>query len=411
VNYGRVEGDLDGDGRADVVGRDAGATRAALFAGGVTGPNSAPLLLYVGEDPSYASALAHAGDVNGDGFGDLLAGAPTFAGGGSNRGKVYLYLGSATPDAAPDLVIVGAVDDADFGMDLSSGGDLDGDGYADFVVGAPALDDFSLTRPGAAYVYRGAASPSATPYFGYTSAATTSQRIGSAVARAGDEDGDGYEDIAVLAPGVGQIYYFHGGTAPTVVPYKQRPLASITNAPDGATRAGDVNGDGKDDLLVGYSGYGSGTGSFELCLGGGVAGCQQKVGTVPSAALGRGISGGLDVNGDGFADFVVGSPGDGNGKAWLYLGKAGATADLSSPIPLPNLATSPSGHGNASSLGDYDGNGYADITVGASNVANPSPQNGNGVISFYRGAASPPSTFGYNLLINGATHLGPVLAR
>ncbi|RYU72052.1 T9SS type A sorting domain-containing protein, partial [Hymenobacter persicinus] len=154
------------------------------------------------------------GDVNGDGYADVLVGAYGVSG---NQGRAYLYPGAATGLAAPTtLTEPNAANGNSFGVSVAGAGDVDGDGYADLVVGAYGVS----SNQGRAYLYRGAAT-------GVLTAPTTltepnagpSKFFGGDVAGAGDVDGDGYGDVLVGSYGVsgsqGQAYFYRGnqGTA------------------------------------------------------------------------------------------------------------------------------------------------------------------------------------------------------
>ncbi|MDP2310138.1 MAG: integrin alpha, partial [Pseudomonadota bacterium] len=143
------------------------------------------------------SSVSGAGDVNGDGYDDMFVGAPYNADGGTYAGAAFLLLGSAAPASASLSTATQytgeAVDDS-AGSSVSSAGDVDGDGYDDMLVGRPT---------GAAYLVLGSAAPasaSLTTATQYTGEAA-GDGAGSCVSGAGDVNGDGYDDMLVGAYG------------------------------------------------------------------------------------------------------------------------------------------------------------------------------------------------------------------
>jgi hypothetical protein len=153
-------GDVNGDGYADVVfGAPGESPRAFVYLGGAAGLSSNPTVF--SQPPaqsvslSYPSSqfgmsVARAGDVNGDGFADLVVGEPGY---NSYAGAAYVYFGGATGVAGPPIVLLGS---GEFGESLAGAGDTDGDGFGDLVIGAPA-------GAGTASLYRGGAKGPAGP--------------------------------------------------------------------------------------------------------------------------------------------------------------------------------------------------------------------------------------------------------
>ena len=261
-------GDVNGDGYADVIaGTHVPGTpgSAIVFLGGASGLASVPATTLTGDDVSvnFGVAVASAGDVNGDGYADVVVGAP--AASATARGRVYVYLGSAsglagvpaTTLTGPD-VLGGAGAGTSFGVSIAGAGDLNGDGYSDVVVG----DSLSLGQTGSAFVYLGSAAglaaASSTTLVGLDSG---SALLGASVSSAGDVNGDGYTDVVVGAyatpdgSGVGSAYIYLGG--PTGL--ATLPAASLTDPGMVAgadygwsvSSGGDENDDGKSEIVVG----------------------------------------------------------------------------------------------------------------------------------------------------------------
>ena len=217
-------------------------------------------------------SVGGAGDVNGDGYADVILGTPHF---GTDNGRAYVYRGSAAglgPTAAWSVTGVDSQDQV--GYSVAGAGDVDGDGYADVLVGA--LKDPLLDYPGKAYLYAGSASGLSATADWSASGESNGDEFGGALSGAGDVNGDGYADVVVGArrhlSSRGKIYVYLGS-------------ATGLDSDAGSSDVGEAEGD-----ELGYS--------------------------VASAG---------DVNGDGFADLVAGAPSrdepvDTAGKAYLYFG-------------------------------------------------------------------------------------------
>ena len=173
-----------------------------------------------GSDDGAGGAVAAAGDVNGDGVMDVLVGADNSDDGGTAAGAGYVVLGPVTDRTLKDAegVWTGWDDDMRAGASVASGGDSDGDGYADVLIGAPE-HSYSSTRSGSAFVVLGPATGTKNlrSADGWLRGNSSNMLAGAAVANAGDQDDDGYDDAALGAPGAsdgpfrsGSVYIFYG---------------------------------------------------------------------------------------------------------------------------------------------------------------------------------------------------------
>lgn len=337
-------GDLNGDGVADlVVGAPfamGGNGQATVYLGGSSPSNRPTLTLnppMQGSD--FGRSVAILGDINGDGFDDFAVGAST-ANNSSMGGQVFVYFGGATLDATPDLTLGGSAPQIQFGRAVAGAGDVNGDGFADFLVGAPRAPNNNVVDVGAAYLYLGGERPDTTADGTYRGT-MMSDFFGATLTSAYDIDRDGFADFAVGAPrtsgGESPVFIFGGGTAvPTMARTSIAPPSGARGFGRGLGSAGDVNGDGHYDLIVGApvtSGAENETGRAFLYVG-----AANGIVTTPAAtydgavggdSLGSACNGAGDVNGDDLGDVLVGAERapfagrDGPGSAYLYRGNLG----------------------------------------------------------------------------------------
>src|SRR6185369_974479 len=142
------------------------------------------------------TAVAGVGDVNGDGYDDVIVGAPGFTG-GVGVGRVSLFLGSSTGLAvSPAQTFQGDASDTAFGRAVSAAGDVNGDGFADFAVGDehyPGGGDAGRVR-----IYHGSSGAIGAPAL--TFSGPNGSRTGASISTAGDVNADGFADLAIGAP-------------------------------------------------------------------------------------------------------------------------------------------------------------------------------------------------------------------
>ena len=356
--------DLDNDGYADltvgVPGDGATAGAVQVYAGSASGLGSTPTALTGTVGSRFGAALA-AADLTGDGIGDLAVGAPD-----EGDGRVRLYRGTAVGLNTTAAATLSGVDlGGRFGASVGDAGDVDGDGYGDLVVGAP--DGSGAT--GRASLYRGRASGVYTlPLFTVTGGAPGDQ-LGAAVDGGGDVNADGYADLVLGAPGGDTVYIYNGSlSGPYNSPSRSFTGASVFGS--SLAGAGDVNRDGYDDVVVGSDTSGDGQVDVLTGSDGGLrwsTGARFLGGS--AAALGSGVTGVGDVDHDGYDDVVVGAPGysSSTGRAYLYGGTAAGLATVATTTWTGGTAGDLYGTGVAN-VGDVDGDGEPDLVIGAPGV-------------------------------------------
>lgn len=378
-------GDVDGDGLDDFVvgawmsdGGGANSGRAYLYLGA---PSSKPHLdLVLTGQASYenfGSAVAKAGDLNADGFGDLVVGGPALDFPANSAGRAYVFLGGLDRDQISDLTLAGQSLGDTYGVSVCGAGDVNGDGYDDLVIGASRHNGPS-PRSGRVYVYFGGASLDSTADLVLTGEGADDY-FGGSVSTAGDVNGDGYADLIVGAEGnedggssAGRAYVYYGGTPMDSVPDVLLTGQRGDGLGNAVASAGDVNGDGFSDVIVGAWAGPSGQqrGRANVYFGGSSMdplADLELAGEGPGERFGWSVASAGDVNQDGYDDLIIGAyrneaGGLNAGRAYVFLG--GATPDTSPDLVLTGspgeyFATS------LSSAGDLTGDGFADILVGA----------------------------------------------
>ena len=421
---------------------------AFIYYGGSGGLSSTPSEAL--QPTSFAGALfgfsvSRAGDVNGDGYDDVIVGAPgdhtnltvAFLSTSVTTGKAYIYYGNSfdgSINSEPAVTATIQLKQADFGVlglapvnplygfSVSEAGDVNNDGYADVIVGSPGyLNLLSLTLLGRADVYYGSstgisANPDRTIKGGLIGGL-----FGFSVSAAGKVNNDVYDDIIIGAPAsinilaVGSAYVFHGSstgitatsTAGAATTLQASGLLDQTLFGYSVSKAGDVNADGRGDVIVGEPLALEGVLTQTIAVGkatifyGSTTGIQTSGSTALSSPRAPSILGLIqgnllygfsvsyagDMNCDGIDDVIVGEPGGTgislgggllgltstnalSGKAYVYYGRT-TTGPVNSPswMVQDNSALSVANliGASVSDAGDVNGDGHSDILVGAPN--------------------------------------------
>ncbi len=403
-------GDVNADGYGDViVGApyyDGGQSNEGLvfvFYGSPTGLsiNNKTLLEHNQADSHFGNAVAGAGDINGDGYDDIIAAAMDYDNGQSDEGVVFVHYGSSGGiDLNSVMLLEHNVINEEFGFSVSGAGDINRDGYADIIVGVIKYSD-GQANEGAAFMYYG--SNTGLGKLSVFQANQAEARFGSSVSSAGDVNGDGFGDVVVGAPyydfgqnDEGLVYTLLGTSSGLIWLGSKQLEINKTNAHLGTSvsSAGDVNGDGFDDIIIGASEYVNGQSSEGIAIiyygsntGISDLGATKIESNSAYAYLGSSVSGAGDVDGDGYSDVIVGANlMTGNlleeGKVFVFKGSHAGIIQtpafsLEGGQQGANLGTS------VSSAGDVNGDGYSDIIVGIPHFNALNGPDAGGVKVFY----------------------------
>jgi hypothetical protein len=220
-------GDVNGDGYDDMIGGAANANgggtergQAYIFFGSATPANrlvnTADVILSGEADlDDFGYSVSGAGDVNGDGYHDVIVVGHLNDAAGNDAGRAYIFFGGSSMDAMADVVLSGEAAGDFFGFSVSGGGDINGDGFSDVIVGAYS-NGTAGNSAGRAYVFFGDAAMDAVADVTFTG--TTGDDLGCSVADVGDIDNDGFSDVVVGACGAGassrgEAYVYLGDTS------------------------------------------------------------------------------------------------------------------------------------------------------------------------------------------------------
>ncbi|PTQ79847.1 integrin alpha [Nitrosomonas ureae] len=383
-------------------------------------------------------SVSGAGDINGDGFDDVIIGARSLDSNGNGSGSSYVVFGRASGfDAAMDLSdldgsngfrLDGVAGDSS-SESVSNAGDINGDGFDDVIIGARSADP-NGNNSGSSYVVFGRASGfDATMDLSDLDGSNgfrldgeaTYDRAGYSVSSAGDVNGDGFDDLIVGAPGAGSNYYNLDSGSSYVVFGRASGFdaAMDLSSLDGTngfrldgeaerdysghsvSSAGDVNGDGFGDLIIDARGsdsnhsyvvFGKASGfdaTMDLSGLNGSNGFRLNDGS--GYTTGHSVSSAGDVNGDGFDDVIIGALGSGSYYGYVVFGKASgfdAVMDLSG-LGGSNGFRLKGGDGysavpSVSSAGDINGDGFDDLIVGVERADPNGDDSGSSYIVFGR---------------------------
>jgi hypothetical protein len=396
-------GDVNGDGWQDfIVGspytdlRGPSSGSARLYLGGPNmGAESSVLLIGEEKYDLFGTSVAGIGDINGDGYDDIAVGAPTdfnmvtfdtISGlSPSGKGRVYVYLGAAIMDATPDVVL--SPDQVGFGRCVSSAGDLNNDGYKDFLVTAPyARYDGTpvFAFRGFVYVYFGRSIPLNRQDLRIKCPRSDMFAVFGRIATGiGDFDADGYDDIAASYQSsdgiqIRGINLMKGGASvdSSIDMWLSEAREEIGGTFPASIASGDVDGDGIDDIIVSNSHEydlkdGRPIPAAVFCHFGDSASPLLRRQALRAPSMGQGFGSVAacigDINGDGYDDIAVGQTlestrGVSSGSVPIYLG--GAPLDNVAAGHIPGVDAFDKIGGVIAGAADYDGDGKLEVLLG-----------------------------------------------
>jgi hypothetical protein len=485
-------GDVNGDGVDDVIigafvadpsGRTSAGESYVVFGGPAVGAGGSLdlssldgtngfVINGIDANDNSGVSVSSAGDVNGDGVDDVIIGAyRADPNGRTNAGESYVVFGGPGVGAGGSLdlsslsgangFVLNGIETPDrSGFSVSSAGDVNGDGVDDLIIGAYWAFQNGQVRGGESYVVFGGPGVGAGGSLELSSLDGTNGFVlsgsagnefsGFSVSSAGDVNGDGVDDVVIAAPGANENYVVFGGPGPfpatTVLNTLNGTDGFVVNGIDGGgsvsssvSSAGDVNGDGVDDVIIGapganenyvvFGGPGVGAGgSLDLSSLDGTNGFVLN--GIDAGGLGsRSVSAAGDVNGDGVDDVIIGARyADPNGQSNAgesYVVFGGPFVGASGSVVLSSLngangfvlngidAGDSSGF-SVSSAGDVNGDGVDDVIIGA-RYADPNGQSnaGESYVVFgrpSRGACCLDAAFCVEALESSCADIGGVFA-
>ncbi len=356
-------GDVNGDGHADFI---AGARRGVndtYMARVYSGYDGSQLYSFNETviEARWGISVGSVGDVNLDNYDDVIVGTWSDGSSGSYPGYAYVYSGV---DGTILYSLQGNDPFDDFGFSVDGAGDVNNDNYVDFIIGSPADDDNGYDA-GSARVYSGLDGSELYVFYGVNS----QDLAGYSVSGLGDVNQDGYDDVIVGVvfddtagnnAGAARVYSGFDGTVIYTF-YGAQADILFGYSVDGP---GDINNDGYVDMIVGARDENN-TGSATVFSGMDGSVLFKFFGDAANDKFGAAVSAAGDVNRDGYRDFLVGAFGDSNqgsasGSARVYSGLDGSVIYTFNGDDWADWLGIAVG-----AAGDVNGDGYDDVIVGA----------------------------------------------
>jgi len=355
--------DINGDGIQEILvgaphvqnpqGQEAGAV---YVVDGASGPNFQVLRTHLDPVTQWRSQVSSAGDTNGDGVGDYLCSSSN-----NGLGRVTLFDGAT---GGMRYFFQGSAPNENLGASIAPLGDIDQDGFDDFLAGT--YGGLSMGVPG----YVQARSGNSGLIIWQHSASATGGKFGRAVTSVGDQDGDGYPDVAVSAKQengtAGAVYLLSGVNGSLLAKYNH--MTSGDELGERLCVLDDLNGDGRPEIAASavYANTNAGLVKVLSYMAGGLVPWMDVTGQAGDY-MGWGLDGGIDWDGDGVGDLFCGAPG-----ATTTLGSANGVVRVFSGADGLEITSLP-GHdpggffgGSLAVVGDLTGDGDRDLAVSAS---------------------------------------------
>jgi hypothetical protein len=433
-------GDVNGDGYDDLlvaaidhsepIETEEEEGKLYLFYGGADGLETTPSWTYQPNDNFTICGFdVSGGDLNGDGYNDIVAGNLQWAGDQIDEGKITLWYGGPSgPGAEPDWIFEGDQDYGLMGSSVAMEGDINNDGYSELFVAAKMYDSGEMDE-GKVWMFWGSPTGPVGPVWSYEPDQVTAI-AGFPTNFAGDVNADGYDDVIIGVNGFtnsavkqGMAVAFYGdpsglSTTPDWTAYGEFKKDYFGHWVDGA---GDVNGDGYDDVIVSAILYESDSVDFNegavYCFLGSPAGLQDEYiwkgqGNSLETNFGYCISGAGDVNGDGYDEIIVGTkylsnPEYKEGSAHVFWGSPDG--------PETDYCWFAEGGQDSAYLGrhvdgdaDFNGDGYSDFLAGAYRYTNILPNDGI-VYAMYGGPRESDFHYSTDSICKNADNPTPVI--
>ena len=349
---------------------------------------------YINAEPSsagFGKSVSGAGDVDADGYPDFIVGAPgTPVNGITQAGVAFLYSGKTMELLKP---IYGRYAFQAMGSIMAAAGDVNADGHADVIFGAPNLSVNGITSSGSTFIYSGKDGSIIWTLNGDS----TGLKLGRDVSTAGDVNADGYDDV-ILGSRSKYAYVYSGATGTLLY----RVTGEFRHQAANVAGGGDVNGDGYDDIAIADSNGlsdSSETPDGVAYVFSGLDGSQLYRFDDRNSSdeyFGESIDFVGDANADGYADIIIGANGDqdgfGGGLIQIRSGKTGAILKrITGEDKHQSFGVS------VSAAGDWDGDGHDDFAVGSSYYWSNYP----GIVELFSGRTgsklsrlNPPGDYG-----------------
>ncbi len=406
--------DLTGDGAPDVIISSPGVqddNGVFLFSGALSGEyaqDEATTSILASEDGEVGGDVAPCGDMDGDGIADLLIGAPNTI---DRKGGAWLLHGpvegeiptDSIPDFSPGMIL-----DALTGYTLNCSADVDGDGLFDMAMAAPDGDGFGIaTMAGQVYFLQGTADgPESIANFSTT---FTDSQLGfeQSLILEDDVSGDGIPDAIIGAHGISRVHMIFGPLAGSYDANTAGPefTGEATSGDGHALSTGDLDNDGYADVAIGGPFHGFDHGWVSVISGPFEDNQQDPIeeiasviveGQDPHELTGWSVAITDDIDGDGNKDLLIGAPGAVTsgpeaGVVYLVYGPGTATdTTLKADVTfLGNVPYAHFGH-SVTDVPDIDGDGGAEVLLGAPFLDTEDVVGAGGAFLFYSGMPARP---------------------